>query len=231
MEKQSSELLLGEGMSVERIAMRFGTDPSTVSYWMRKYGLVSPHRERHVAKGGIERERLERLVERGMTIAEIAEEVGLSKGTVRHWLREYGLSTRNSRGSRRAHIAGPAKEAGLLTVTMTCPRHGETDFILEGRGYYRCKRCRADRVAERRHEVKAIVVEEAGGRCQLCGYDRCVGALRFHHVDPSKKQFHVSLRGAARSLARVREEAKKRVLLCANCHAEVEAGMATVALE
>mgnify|MGYP001426171437 CR=1 FL=1 len=166
-----------------------------------------------------------------MTIAEIAEEVRLSKGTVRHWLREYGLVTRNSRGSRRARIAGPAKEAGLLIVTMICPRHGETEFILEGRGYYRCKRCRAERVAERRRKVKAIVVEEAGGKCRLCGYDRWVGALHFHHVDPSKKQFHIALRGAARSLARVREEAKKCVLLCANCHAEVEAGVATVPLE
>jgi hypothetical protein len=32
----------------------------------------------------------------------------------------------------------------------------------------------------------------------------------------------------ARSLERCREEARKCVLLCANCHAEVEGGIATV---
>jgi transposase-like protein len=231
MDKQSLEFLLEQGMSIERIAKRFGKDPSTVSYWMKKYGLVSPYREKHAARGGIERERLEALVDRGMTIAEISEEVGLSKGTVRHWLIEYGLKTKNSRGSRRGQIAGPAKEAGLLTVTMTCATHGETDFILEGRGYYRCKRCRSERVAERRRKVKEIVVREAGGKCQLCGYDRWIGALHFHHVDPSQKLFHIALRGAARSLARVREEAKKCVLLCANCHAEVEAGVISLPLK
>jgi hypothetical protein len=58
----------------------------------------------------------------------------------------------------------------------------------------------------------------------LCGYDRCAGALHFHHLDPAEKSFHLSMQGVARSLARAREEMAKCVLLCANCHAEVEAG-------
>jgi len=50
-------------------------------------------------------------------------------------------------------------------------------------------------------------------------------ALQFHHVDPSTKTF--TLRdGGTRSIARMREEARKCVLLCANCHAQVEAGAA-----
>lgn len=231
MEKKALEYLLDQGVSVEQIGRRFGKDPSTVSYWMKKYGLVSPYREKHAAKGGIERERLEALVERGMTIAEIAEEVGLSKTTVRHWLTEYGMRTKNSRGSRRGHIAQRAKEAGLVNITMTCRKHGETEFILEGRGYYRCKRCRSERVADRRRKVKEIVVREAGGKCELCGYDRWIGALHFHHLDPSQKRFHIALRGAARSIARVREEAQKCVLLCANCHAEVEGGAVSLPLK
>jgi transposase-like protein len=193
---------------------------------MKKHGLVANGAEKHAAKGGINRERLEDLVDSGMTMAEIANEVGLSKATVGHWLRQYSLRTRNTRGSKRAAIA--AKDAGLLTTMMLCSRHGETEFILEGRGYYRCKQCRAERVARRRRDVKAIIVREAGGKCQRCGYDRCVSALHFHHVDPSQKRFNVALRGAARSIERVREEVRKCVLLCANCHAEVEAGIASL---
>ena len=79
-----------------------------------------------------------------------------------------------------------------------------TEFWLEGRGYYRCKRCRMERVVRRSRRVKAILVEEAGGRCALCGYDRCVGALQFHHVDPHSKSFHLSMQGVTRSLARAR---------------------------
>ena len=74
--------------------------------------------------------------------------------------------------------------------------------------------------------VKEVLVEEAGGACHLCGYDRNVGALHFHHVDPDAKAFGPAQHGEARSIARSRAEAAKCVLLCANCHAEVEAGIA-----
>lgn len=221
-DRESPELLLAQGMSVERIAKRFGKDPSTISYWMKKHGLEAPNRDKHGAKGGIERARLEQLVDAGMTIAEIATDVGVSKATVRHWMRKYGLRTQNARGRRSARMARLAKDAGLLAVTLRCIRHGDTDFILEGRGRYRCKRCRSDAVARRRRRVKEILVQEAGGRCCVCGYDRCMGALAFHHVNPASKRLELNAKGVALSIETLREEAKKRVVLCANCHAEVE---------
>lgn len=70
-----------------------------------------------------------------------------------------------------------------------------------------------------------MLLDEAGGCCALCGYDRCTASLHFHHVDPSTKEFPVNMKGG-RSLAAYREEAKKCVLLCANCHNEVEFGLA-----
>ena len=94
--------------------------------------------------------------------------------------------------------------------------------------HLRCERCRKDRVVARRRRVKALLVEEAGGHCLLCGYDRYPGALQFHHLDRSDKSFGLGVRGMARSLERCREEARKCVLLCGNCHAEVEGGIATV---
>jgi hypothetical protein len=113
-------------------------------------------------------------------------------------------------------------------VERICRRHGSTRFILEGRGYYRCTKCRQERVAERRRRVKEILVAESGGRCSVCGYDRYVGALAFHHLDPSRKEFGLSLRGLTRGIAQLRSEARKCVLLCHNCHAEVEAGLTSL---
>ena len=84
-------------------------------------------------------------------------------------------------------------------------------------------------VDRRRRAIKAIVVKESGGACLICGYDRSVKALQFHHLDPSTKSFGLADGGLSRSLERVRAEAGKCVLLCANCHAEVEAGIATIA--
>ena len=73
--------------------------------------------------------------------------------------------------------------------------------------------------------MKATLVQEAGGCCAICGYDRYAGALQLHHVDPSQKRFEVNASGATVSLATLRAEAVKCVLLCSNCHAEVENGV------
>jgi len=78
--------------------------------------------------------------------------------------------------------------------------------------------------------VKKILVEEAGGRCVICGYAQCQRALQFHHLDPTTKSFHLGQHGHSRSIARSRAEARKCALLCANCHAEVEAGLVEMPL-
>ena len=113
-------------------------------------------------------------------------------------------------------------------VTMGCARHGPTEFWLEPRGIYRCLRCRSEAVSRRRRRLKEILVAEAGGRCALCGYDRYVGALQFHHLEPGSKRFSLADAGLTRSLAKAREEARKCALVCANCHAELEAGRAAM---
>lgn len=228
MDENALRVLLAQGVSVEEIGRRFGRDPSTISYWMHKYGLEAPNREKYAAKGGIERERLEELVAEGMSIAEIAEAVQRSKGTVRHWLRKYGLRTSRPQRNAGRPEAEQARQAGLVQVRLTCPTHGETEFTIEGRGYYRCKACRSAAVTKRRRDVKAILVAEAGGRCAICGYDRCRAALAFHHLDPDAKRMHVSADGRGTALDVLRAEARKCVLLCHNCHAEVESGTAAV---
>ena len=72
--------------------------------------------------------------------------------------------------------------------------------------------------------MRRTLIEEAGGGCALCGYDRCVVSLHFHHVDPATKLFPMTM-SSGKSIAAYREEARKCVLLCSNCHGEVEAGL------
>lgn len=222
MDRESLELFLGQGLSVAQIGRRLGLHPSTVSYWMKKYGLVAVHHRRHARRGGLRREDLERLVREGATYAEMAAKLGVSAATIRYWLQKFGL---RSEASLNRQLSRDAKRAGRATVRRHCRSHGLTDFFLEGRGYYRCLECRKQRVADRRRKVKAILVSEAGGSCRICGYDRYVGALQFHHLDPEQKRLSLSLRGITYSLERMREEASKCVLLCSNCHAEVEIGL------
>jgi len=70
-----------------------------------------------------------------------------------------------------------------------------------------------------------MAVEYKGGKCAICGYDRCLEALEFHHLDSEGKDFGISDKGYTRSWKKVKEELDKCVMLCANCHREVHAGL------
>jgi 5-methylcytosine-specific restriction endonuclease McrA len=83
-------------------------------------------------------------------------------------------------------------------------------------------------VQKRRKDVRKQALALKGSKCQLCGYDRCPEALEFHHPDEVTKDFSVSSKGYTRSWDKVREEVDKCVLLCANCHREVHAGIAAL---
>lgn len=68
-----------------------------------------------------------------------------------------------------------------------------------------------------------MAVDYKGGCCERCGYDRCIDALEFHHVNSSGKDFSISDKGYTRSWIKVKEELDKCMLLCANCHRELHA--------
>ena len=221
MDRDWLEQRLSAGRSIESIAREVGRHPSSVGYWVRKHGLRSAHVERHAARGGIAREELAALVADGLPIRAMAAGLGVSYATVRHWLEVHGLRTARA---ERLRATRPAREARAAEAFASCPVHGPAARLLPRGAGFRCEQCRTDAVKARRRRVKAILVAEAGGACALCGFHGVPGALHFHHVDPATKTFSLAGRGMSRSLERARAEAAKCVLLCANCHAAVEAG-------
>jgi DNA-binding transcriptional ArsR family regulator len=224
MDRDWLEAQLAAGRSIESIAREIGKHPSTVGYWLKKHGLTSRYAELHGPRGSLERERLAELVKQGLSNREIADAVGRSETTVRYWLRAHDLRTLRA-------AAAPTPGGGARVIQRDCRIHGRTAWVRSGSSdRYRCKHCRSAAVTARRRRVKRLLIEEAGGRCILCGYDRFPGALHFHHLDPTQKSFALSLQGVTRSLEKARAEAAKCVLMCANCHAEVEGGVATIRL-
>jgi hypothetical protein len=227
MDKRFLEDCLAQGMSLPQIGKLAGRPPGTVGYWVKKHGLTANGAGRFAPREGIVEEVLEIAVDEGMTLEEMANELERDMSTVRYWLKKYGLPTDSGlrrRSKRLADPVGTRKE-------RNCRRHGLTEFVVEGRGYYRCVKCRSENVSAWRRRMKRLLVEEAGGKCWLCGYDRCVAALEFHHLEPGQKSFPLSMRGVTLGIEKLRAEARKCALLCATCHAEVEAGVAEVPLK
>lgn len=76
----------------------------------------------------------------------------------------------------------------------------------------------------KKRALKHKLIEYKGGKCQKCGYNKCEGALQFHHRDPKEKEFQISqvnLNETTFSLNKILEEVDKCDLLCSNCHAEI----------
>ena len=65
------------------------------------------------------------------------------------------------------------------------------------------------------------MVEYKGGKCQKCGYDKYIGALEFHHLNPEEKDFNLSKLKANSFNHVVIEELNKCILVCSNCHREI----------
>jgi hypothetical protein len=89
-----------------------------------------------------------------------------------------------------------------------------------------CIDCVCESAKQRQRSLKVKCVEYKGGKCQRCGYNKCIWALEFHHRDRTKKAFGIAnrIKSFDKNPA-VKEELDKCDMLCANCHREVESEM------
>ena len=69
---------------------------------------------------------------------------------------------------------------------------------------------------------KYSAILEKGGKCQICGYNKNISALEFHHRNPKEKYFTLDIRAFAnKRLNLIKVELEKCDLLCSNCHKEL----------
>lgn len=71
-----------------------------------------------------------------------------------------------------------------------------------------------------RKRLKQLLVSYKGGKCEICGYDKCISALEFHHKNPKDKDFSISS-GKYLSIQKCKQEVDKCILVCSNCHREL----------
>ncbi len=114
-------------------------------------------------------------------------------------------------------------------VMMTCRycllRQPEEQFeicrVFKGKTYRRrkCKRCKHATQMRRRARLRAWLDEYKKSRpCVRCGFND-FRALEFHHRDKAEKDFNVAeMVGQGWSVAAMKREIAKCIVLCANCH-------------
>ena len=73
------------------------------------------------------------------------------------------------------------------------------------------------RMRQQRNDFIDQLTTDMGGRCQRCGYDACVAALDYHHVDSQSKDALVSHLANQHKWEAAIAEADKCILLCGDC--------------
>ena len=168
---------------------------------------------------------LQTYVSQGLSTHQIAKITNKSQTNVRHWLKKFNLKTTNKSFSDGYGIKEKIIKDGI--EYKTCSRCKETKNLLTGfytknkkHTYVWCKSCANKRTIEWQQQRKIEAINYKGGKCVKCGYNKYPGALDFHHLDPSKKDFAISRKKNC-SFDIIKPELDKCILVCRNCHAEL----------
>jgi ferredoxin len=116
-----------------------------------------------------------------------------------------------------AKLAAEAAKCDLLCANCHRVVHSELDALIE-----------TGPVVQFRRDLKLRAVEFMGGICEGCGHAGPPAIFDFHHREASTKHFGISQDGIPRRWEKVVAELAKCVMLCANCHREVHAGVRTL---
>ena len=109
---------------------------------------------------------------------------------------------------------------------MECALPGCDGKVYRTNKRYCSKTCAKTAECKRyRNRIKSACVKAKGGKCQGCGYDKCLTALDFHHKDKTKKERALSDMIGRISINAIGIELKKCVLVCSNCHREIHDGV------
>ena len=82
-----------------------------------------------------------------------------------------------------------------------------------------CSSCRNKKL---RLSRKNKAIQDKGGKCKICSYDKYVGGLDFHHTVEKERDLSSLWLNSPKT---IEKELKKCVLLCCRCHREVHAGI------
>jgi len=151
------------------------------------------------------------LVKNGLSTRKIAECTGKSQTTICYWLKKYELKTTSQQCNvKDFHCKYCGETNPDLFVNMNQKRRHKTV----------CKKCHSKNTVDRFNKYKQEAINYKGGKCKKCGYDRCIGALEFHHRNPQEKDPSWKYM-RNRKFENIKKELDKCDLLCANCHREL----------
>lgn len=211
-------------LTTSQIAEILHTSNTSVKRLLKKHNLKTVHTKQPLS---ITKDELQKLIEMKMSSYDIANHLGISQTTIRYWLDKFQLKTNSTWSIKRKKI-----KQEIESGNYTCKLCGVSKAITNENFYKRtngifhrwCKDCNNRITYKKQVQRKKEAVDYKGGKCIVCGYNKYIGALDFHHLDPSKKEFNIG-RLRAYTFTKIKSELDKCVCVCRNCHAEIHHGL------
>ena len=132
------------------------------------------------------------------------------------------------RKHNKQHVSNYAKAYRIKTIIILC-KHCKT-ALPESRRHKggilfcsdKCIKERRKTASRKRHHKtqKLFYKFKCKKGCQNCGYNKCGACLDFHHIDPKTKKLRITAKHWISKSKLIRDEIKKCILLCKNCHYE-----------
>ncbi len=171
----------------------------------------------------MEKEKMLEFINDGKSLNTISKETGKSLTTIRYWSKKYEIKSKFKNFSEEPF--NPSKQYGDYKFCSRCKKDCPIEEFYQRRGNPHggvyCKSCTSDQTLERMQNLKRQMVQYKGGECVRCGYKKYFGALEFHHLNPSEKDFNPSSLKRYRFDDRIKNELDKCILVCSNCHREI----------
>ena len=221
--------LTAKGYTTKQIALQLNISQSKVKYKLRSLGLKTKYNQ---PRKMLDKIQLEEFISKQYSFNQIARELHTNSTNIKYWCKIYWLISISKWGEdrkkKRIEIDNGIKTCPKCNITK--PLNKENFYIKPSGGFhYWCKICSNAHTVEKIRSRKQQLVIYKGGKCCICGYNKYVGALDFHHLDPSKKDYNISnLR--TYDIKKLMLEADKCICVCRNCHSEIHAGMVDLKL-
>jgi DNA invertase Pin-like site-specific DNA recombinase len=216
-----------EGLTANEIAIKLKCAKSTVSYHINKHNLGG-----NVSKLNldVDNDILNEIIElrnQNKTFDEIHRLVNITKDKLKIVCRNLNFSDLKNKKDNIDDLTKTINKYYLDVKSLrkcaehfNLPRHSIRKIINDNIIHERPKLIsKSESVISWRKRTKISLVEYKGGKCELCGYNKSVNALQFHHLSPNEKDFTIS--GKSYSFERLKTEVDKCMLVCANCHHEI----------
>jgi DNA-binding CsgD family transcriptional regulator len=176
------------------------------------------------------KDKIIKLIEDGLTYDDISRKLGCSKSTISYHCNKLKIVSKSKNIDVDDNLVNKINElyksgnssyaiSKILGISKSTALKYISRENIRAKIKTKTKKDRSKYMIYWKRNLKKSLVDYKGSKCEICGYDKCIEALEFHHLDPTKKDFSISTK--LFGIEKMKKEVDKCLMVCSNCHREL----------